>query len=193
MDASQQLTDAATDNRVLKSDVEALRVKVGISAPFEQRTNSPISELYFQVWALESGHKIPRLILHWISQVKMAEDLVTRGSLAFTLNNLLQSPAVAPQLPSAHHVCRASELPPPVGVQGDEGRYAGMGVNGQLQPAGMEAGEHGGNSQGSKSSQSQSMERLPGLEQLQSRIAGDISSCGSDMWPWASHVVPVSK
>ncbi|CAA7398769.1 unnamed protein product [Spirodela intermedia] len=153
MDASQQLTDAATDNRVLKSDVEALRVKV-----------------------------------------KMAEDLVTRGSLAFTLNNLLQSPAVAPQVPSAHHVCRASELPPPVGVQGDEGRYVGMGAfNGQLQPAGMETSEHGDSNQGSKSTQSQSMERIPGLEQLQSRIAGDISSCGSDMWPWASHVVPVSK
>ncbi|KAL5699454.1 hypothetical protein ACHQM5_030354 [Ranunculus cassubicifolius] len=49
-DANRQFSDAATDNRVLKSDVEALRVKV-----------------------------------------KLAEDMVARGSLTCSLNHLLQS------------------------------------------------------------------------------------------------------
>uniref|UniRef100_A0A1D1Z058 Basic leucine zipper 9 n=1 Tax=Anthurium amnicola TaxID=1678845 RepID=A0A1D1Z058_9ARAE len=151
-DASQQLTGAATDNRVLKSDVEALRIKV-----------------------------------------KMAEDLVTRGSLACTLNHLLQSPKVNPQFLGAHLMCRGSEFPPHVDIQGDEARYIGMAVSGQLQTAGIENNDHGNSNHGSKVNQSQSLERIASLEHLQNRISSEITSCGADFLAWDSHMTPVSK
>ncbi|XP_020269862.1 basic leucine zipper 9 [Asparagus officinalis] len=59
-DANHEFGDAVTDNRVLKSDVEALRVKV-----------------------------------------KMAEDLVTRGSLTCSLDHLLQTQIAVPPNPPA--------------------------------------------------------------------------------------------
>ncbi|MQL92776.1 hypothetical protein Taro_025411 [Colocasia esculenta] len=150
-DASHQFTDAATDNRVLKSDVEALRIKV-----------------------------------------KMAEDLVARGSLACTLNHLLQSPIVNNQLLSTHNMCRGPELPLPMDIHGDEARYVGMAVNGQLHTAGMQNSEDGNSNHGSKLSHSQSLERMSSLEHLQNRIASELT-CGSDIWSWDSHITPVSK
>ncbi|XP_078439586.1 basic leucine zipper 9 [Wolffia australiana] len=123
MEASQHLTEAATDNRVLKSDVETLRVKV-----------------------------------------KMAEDLVTRGSLAFTLNSLLQpaAPAPAPHFPSARHVCRA--------------------VDHTL--AGAAASHVNDLSIKSTPGQSQPLVKTSSLDQLRGKFNADMGGCGADGWQW---------
>ncbi|XP_052170080.1 basic leucine zipper 9 isoform X2 [Diospyros lotus] len=74
---TQQFKDAATNNRVLKSDVEALRAKV-----------------------------------------KLAEDMVTRGSLTSSLSNLLQNHLSTPQSTSSHK--------PTMAVHGEDALYTGM-------------------------------------------------------------------
>ncbi|KAH9623745.1 hypothetical protein KSS87_021225 [Heliosperma pusillum] len=66
-EATQQLKDASTNNRVLKSDVEALRAKV-----------------------------------------KLAEDMVTRGSLSCSLNHLIQTQLSSPQIMNTQNLSRVT-------------------------------------------------------------------------------------
>ncbi|XP_030945561.1 basic leucine zipper 9 [Quercus lobata] len=91
-DATQQYRVADTNNRVLKSDVEALRAKV-----------------------------------------KLAEDMVTRGSVNSTLIQLLQSHLGTPQPLNAQNLRRGPNVAPTitVTVHGDDASYAGMTVSGQ--------------------------------------------------------------
>ncbi|XP_050265125.1 basic leucine zipper 9 isoform X1 [Quercus robur] len=91
-DATQQYRVADTNNRVLKSDVEALRAKV-----------------------------------------KLAEDMVTRGSVNSTLIQLLQSHLGTPQPLNTQNLRRGPNVSPTitVTVHGDDASYAGMTVSGQ--------------------------------------------------------------
>ncbi|XP_059460475.1 basic leucine zipper 9 [Corylus avellana] len=91
-DATQQYRVADTDNRVLKSDVEALRAKV-----------------------------------------KLAEDMVTRGSLTSNLYQLLQSHLGTPQLLNTQNLRRVPNVSPTINVPGDDhaSSYAGITVSGQ--------------------------------------------------------------
>uniref|UniRef100_A0A2N9J9Y9 BZIP domain-containing protein n=1 Tax=Fagus sylvatica TaxID=28930 RepID=A0A2N9J9Y9_FAGSY len=95
-DATQQYRFADTNNRVLKSDVEALRAKV-----------------------------------------KLAEDMVTRGSLTSTLNQLLQSHLVTPQPLHTQNLRRGPNVSPTITVHGDDASYARMTVSGQNPAIGL--------------------------------------------------------
>jgi len=90
-DATQQYRVADTDNRVLKSGVEALRAKV-----------------------------------------KLAEDMVTRGSLTSNLYQLFQS-HLTPQLLNTQNLRRVPNVSPTINVPGDDhaSSYAGITVSGQ--------------------------------------------------------------
>ncbi|KAL0330102.1 UNVERIFIED_CONTAM: bZIP transcription factor RISBZ4 [Sesamum radiatum] len=78
-DATQQFKDAATNNRVLKSDVEALKAKV-----------------------------------------KLAEDMVARGSLTSSLSHLLQNYLNTPQDYTNNNMTRIDNVSPIVSAHGDE-------------------------------------------------------------------------
>ncbi|KAL9227188.1 hypothetical protein vseg_002911 [Gypsophila vaccaria] len=79
-DATQQLKDASTNNRVLKSDVEALRAKV-----------------------------------------KLAEDMVTRGSLSCSLNHLIQTQLSSPHMLNTQDLTRvANNVSPTIMVRGQD-------------------------------------------------------------------------
>ncbi|KAK8964726.1 Basic leucine zipper 9 [Platanthera guangdongensis] len=161
-DANQQFTESVTDNRILKSNVEALRVKVSsILAPII--LTSPTSKPYF----------FRSLPSHIGFQVKMAEDLVTRGSLTSGLDRFLQSSISSPS-----PLLNTRQIPSIVEHQENNGFFTDT----QVQSIGaQESGTKNGNL------------NLASLNNLQSRINGDISSCGSDMWPWDSHTNVISK
>ncbi|KAJ6818210.1 basic leucine zipper 9 [Iris pallida] len=148
-DANHEFTDAVTDNRVLKSDVEALRVKV-----------------------------------------KMAEDLVTRGSLTCSLDHLLQSQMSAPHLLNTRNLYRASEIPP-IELQENEPCY--MTAVGQIQLSGMEGDETKDGNIGMRLNQSSPLESMASLDNLQNRLPNDVTSCGSDIWQWDSHANAMPK
>ncbi|XP_041022482.1 basic leucine zipper 9-like isoform X1 [Juglans microcarpa x Juglans regia] len=100
-DANRQYHVADTNNRVLKSDVEALRAKV-----------------------------------------KLAEDMVTRGSLtasSFSLYQLLQSHLGTPLPLNTHNLRRVPNVSPTITVYGDETSFAGngMAVSGQNSAFGL--------------------------------------------------------
>ncbi|KAF6144486.1 hypothetical protein GIB67_035347 [Kingdonia uniflora] len=143
-DTNRQFGEAATDNRVLKSDVEALRVKV-----------------------------------------KLAEDMVARGSLSCSLNHLLQSYSTSLQpLSTNHDLFRGSEVSPTLSVRAEEPSYTGLSNSGQVSAAGF------GNEDTSTNVVKQRTQRntLPlqrnaSLEHLQSRIVSDAVSCLSEIWP----------
>ncbi|XXG57967.1 hypothetical protein AAC387_Pa04g0403 [Persea americana] len=129
--ASRQFGEAATDNRVLKSDVEALRMKV-----------------------------------------KMAEDMVARGSL--TLNHLFPNHCGTSQ-PLVS--CHAQSV-------GDQD----IGFT-EILPVGSESGETNNVNIRSKANH----RRLASLEFLQqNRLLSDGVSCASDI-PWDVYVAPVTK
>ncbi|KAG9449285.1 hypothetical protein H6P81_009250 [Aristolochia fimbriata] len=139
-DASQQFSEAGTDNRVLKSDVEALRMKV-----------------------------------------KLAEDMVTRGSLNCSLNNLLQSHMSTAQMLSARNLCRPSDVPTSVGIQ-DIGIPST--VAGQIPSVGLENGGAQNGGLRNRVNQNNSTQRIAGFDAI---------SCGSENWPWDSLVTSASK
>ncbi|TKY58261.1 Basic leucine zipper 9 [Spatholobus suberectus] len=98
-DASQQFREADTNNRVLKSDVEALRAKV-----------------------------------------KLAEDMVTRGSLTPFNNQLLQNQSqlsTPPQL-NTNNLRRMAHVSPTITVHGNDASYgSGITVDGQNSALGL--------------------------------------------------------
>ncbi|XP_020878660.1 basic leucine zipper 9 isoform X2 [Arabidopsis lyrata subsp. lyrata] len=95
IDATQQFRSAGTNNRVLKSDVETLRVKV-----------------------------------------KLAEDLVARGSLTSSLNQLLQTHLRPPShsINSLHYTGNTS---PAITVHSDQSLFPGMTLSGQNSSSGL--------------------------------------------------------
>ncbi|KAL6212605.1 hypothetical protein ACLB2K_017823 [Fragaria x ananassa] len=122
-DASQQYRDADTNNRVLKSDVEALRAKV-----------------------------------------KLAEDMVARGSLTSSFNQLLQGHLSTPQPLNPHTLRGVAHVSPTITIHGDDTSYAGIAVSGQNSGMGL------GNAAGMTNSN------------MGIRIMSDAVSCVSDMW-----------
>ncbi|KAJ7966014.1 Basic leucine zipper 9-like transcription factor [Quillaja saponaria] len=122
-DATQQYRDADTNNRVLKSDVEALRAKV-----------------------------------------KLAEDMVARGSLTCSLNQLLHSHINTPQQLNTNNLCRVPHVSPTITVHGEEASFAGIAVSEQNTALGL------GNVQFSNSN-------------IQTGVISDAVSCVSDIWP----------
>ncbi|KAJ4957478.1 hypothetical protein NE237_024589 [Protea cynaroides] len=137
-DANQQFHEAATDNRVLKSNVEALRVKV-----------------------------------------KLAEDMVTRGTLNYSLNNLLQNRSVSPQPLNSHNLSCISEITPTSRIRSDDTSFSGMSINSQIEALGLENGDnHNGIIKDRMSSSPPPLQRIASLELLQNRIASDAVTCG---------------
>ncbi|KAK6912382.1 Basic-leucine zipper domain [Dillenia turbinata] len=133
-DATQQFKDASFSNRVLKSDVEALRAKV-----------------------------------------KLAEDMVARGSLTCSLNFLLQSHLNSPQPLNTQNVCQAANVSPTITVRGEDPSYAGLPISAQNSAPGLESGDNQNNN-------------------VENNILSDAVSCGSSTpWHWDSHVSPISK
>lgn len=145
-DANHEFSDSVTDNRVLKSDVEALRVKV-----------------------------------------EMAEDLVARGSLTCSLDHLLQTPHI---LNTRNH-CRPSEVPSILDLPANEGCYIGA-SGGQVQTIGLEGDENRDGNIRIRLNQNSTLQNIASLDNLQSRLSSEITSCGSDNW-WDSHTNVMSK
>ncbi|KAK9077788.1 hypothetical protein SSX86_006126 [Deinandra increscens subsp. villosa] len=95
--ASHQFKDASTNNRVLKSEVEALRAKV-----------------------------------------KLAEDMLTRGSLTSSLSHLLQNNLTAPQMFNYQNMSRMGNVSPTITVGGDgHGPHPGLPVLWQHMTVGL--------------------------------------------------------
>lgn len=135
-DASQQFKDATTNNRVLKSDVEALRAKV-----------------------------------------KLAEDMVARGSLTSSLSHLLQNHLHTPQSFSNQNMCRMGNVSPTITVRGDHHCTSHPGllpVSGQHSAVGLENANMFNSN-------------------VKNGIISDGGSCTSDIWPWESQLPTVSK
>lgn len=129
-DATQQFKDSTTNNRVLKSDVEALRAKV-----------------------------------------KLAEDMVARGSLTSTFSHLLQNHLSTPQSFGSHNMCRLGNVSPTINVEGDDVSYPGITQNSTLGVRNADA--FSGN--------------------VNNGVINDTVSCVSDNWAWDSHVPTMSK
>ncbi|KAG2284193.1 hypothetical protein Bca4012_052890 [Brassica carinata] len=112
IDATQQFRTAGTNNRVLKSDVETLRVKV-----------------------------------------KLAEDLIARGSLTSSLNQLLQTHLSPPQhsINNLHYT--GNNTSPAITVHSDQSLFPGITISGQ--------------------------NSSPGL----GNVSSEAVSCVSDIWP----------
>nr|QEO19199.1 putative basic leucine zipper 9-like isoform X1 [Cymbidium ensifolium] len=142
-DANQQFSGSVTDNRVLKSRVEALRV-----------------------------------------EVKLAEDLVSRGSLTCSLDHLLQTTI------NSSHFLNTHQYPPMVELQENNGLFMSSSLAAQAQN--IEVQEAGAKN-GTLRNQSPPLPSLTSINNLQSRNNGDISSCGTDIWPWDSHTNVISK
>ncbi|KAM1726244.1 basic leucine zipper 9-like [Malus sylvestris] len=122
-DAFQQFRDADTNNRVMKSDVEALRAKV-----------------------------------------KLAEDMVARGSMTSNLNQILQGHLGTPQpLNPQNFRGVAAHVSPTITIHGEDAPYAGIAVSGQNASFGL------GNAGMANSN-------------LSNRMMSDTISCVSDMW-----------
>ncbi|KAI3692304.1 hypothetical protein L6452_32118 [Arctium lappa] len=119
--ASQQFKDASTNNRVLKSDVEALRAKV-----------------------------------------KLAEDMVARGSLTSSLSHLLQNHLTTPQLFNNQNMSRMGNVSPTITVLGDD---HGLSVPGQHVMVGLGANADIFNGN------------------IKNGINSEAGSCLTDIWP----------
>ena len=76
---TQKFNDALIDNRVLKSDVEALRAKARFLFYWSQNLN--ITNAAIRIFSIDKAYLSSRLIfsLNFILQVKMAEEIVTRS------------------------------------------------------------------------------------------------------------------
>uniref|UniRef100_A0A1J3CTX6 Basic leucine zipper 9 n=1 Tax=Noccaea caerulescens TaxID=107243 RepID=A0A1J3CTX6_NOCCA len=95
IDATHQFRSAGTNNRVLKSDVETLRVKV-----------------------------------------KLAEDLVARGSLTSSLNQLLQT-HLSPPPQSINSLHYRGNNSPAITVHSDQSMFPGITLSGQNASPGL--------------------------------------------------------
>ncbi|XP_013598287.1 PREDICTED: basic leucine zipper 9 [Brassica oleracea var. oleracea] len=95
IDATQLFRSAGTNNRILKSDVETLRIKV-----------------------------------------KLAEDLVARGSLTSSLNQLLQT-HLSPSPQSINSLHYTGSTSPAVTVHSDQSMFPGITLSGQNSSPGL--------------------------------------------------------
>ncbi|PKI31276.1 basic leucine zipper 9 [Punica granatum] len=124
--ATQQFHDAGTNNRVLISNVEALRAKV-----------------------------------------KLAEDMVTRGSFNCSLNHLLQSLNLQPFINTRSSISRNANVSPTVTIHGDNNSsYTATGstITKQNSCIGVGNGDSGNSN-------------------MANGITSEAVSCVSDIWP----------
>ncbi|XP_026404786.1 bZIP transcription factor RISBZ4-like isoform X2 [Papaver somniferum] len=146
--ADHQFKEAATDNRVLRSDVEALRVKV-----------------------------------------KLAEDMVARGSLTCSLHHLLQNYSNSPQPHIiTNNIPRVSDIAANLGMQGDEASsYVGIPNSGQISNIGIDGvNTHNGNNTKNRMNRNNNtppLQRIASMELLQNTIVSEALSCLSEIWP----------
>ncbi|KAF5204781.1 Basic leucine zipper 9-like transcription factor [Thalictrum thalictroides] len=142
-DANRHFGEAATDNRVLKSDVEALRLKV-----------------------------------------KLAEDMVARGSLTCSLNHLLQSYSCSTQPLNSNDLFQVADVSPTLGV-GEEASYISVSDSGQISALGLEDVDTGSGSIKNRLNRNtpviQRNASLDHLQSLQNRISEAVS-CLSETW-----------
>ncbi|PIN15938.1 hypothetical protein CDL12_11417 [Handroanthus impetiginosus] len=128
-DASQQFKDATTNNRVLKSDVEALRAKV-----------------------------------------KLAEDMVARGSLTSSLSHLLQNYLNTPQDYVNTNMNQINTISPIISTPGgNNSPYSGI---------------------------TDSNIGLENAEAFNNNVSNGLITDAvrvPEIWTWESHVAPVSK
>lgn len=129
-EATQQLRDASTNNRVLKSDVEALRAKV-----------------------------------------KLAEDMVARGSLSCSLNHLLQAHLGSPQLLNTQTLSTMANLPPNIAIRGQNGSFGGS----------------------FSSIDDDSVDHVLNGSNAGSGLVSEAVSSPSELWSWESQVSTLSK
>ncbi|KAF9681403.1 hypothetical protein SADUNF_Sadunf06G0222300 [Salix dunnii] len=71
------------------------------------------------------------------ANVKLAEDMVARGSLPCNMNQFLQSYLTSPQLLNNHNLHLIPNVSPTITNQGDEASYARMSVSGQNSGPGL--------------------------------------------------------
>ncbi|GFQ03700.1 aig2-like protein [Phtheirospermum japonicum] len=131
-DATQQFKDSTTNNRVLRSDVEALRAKV-----------------------------------------KLAEDMVARGSLTSSLSHLLRNYLNAPQDYTNNNIMnRVDHIAPPImGARGDDN-----------------------NSPYESSIGHQNAEAFnSNISNAPNEVIGDAVDRVPEMWTWEAHVNSLSK
>ncbi|KAB5553501.1 hypothetical protein DKX38_010812 [Salix brachista] len=93
------------------------------------------------------------------ANVKLAEDMVARGSLACNLNQILQSHLASPQLLNNHNFHLIPNVSPTITNQGEEASYAGMSVSGQNSGLGL------------------------GSADISNGILSDAVSCVTNIWP----------
>ncbi|KAL3619077.1 hypothetical protein CASFOL_036647 [Castilleja foliolosa] len=135
-DATQQFKDSTTNNRVLRSDVEALRAKV-----------------------------------------KLAEDMVARGSLTSSLSHLLRNYLNAPQDYMNNNIMsRVDHIVPPImAARGDDNnsRYNGAPES----TIGIQNAEAFNSN----------------INNVPNEVIGDAVDRVPEMWSWESHVNSLSK
>lgn len=131
----------------------------------------------------------PWLILHTFTidlwQVKLAEDMVARGSLTSSLSHLLQNYLNTSQTfgNTTTNMSRLDNVSPTITIRGDNPRAypppPPFGVSGQNAAVGLQNADNLNNNSNTNS--------------IKNGVSGDAVSCISDMWPWESHVSSASK
>lgn len=96
--------------------------------------------------------------------MKLAEDMVARGSLTSGLNQLLQGHLSTPQPLNPHTLRGIAHVSPTITIQGEDSAYAGNTFTGQNSGIGL------GNAAGTTNNN------------MSSRIMSDAVSCVSDIW-----------
>lgn len=102
--------------------------------------------------------------------MKLAEDMVARGSLTSSLSHLLQNHLTTPQMFNSQNMSRMGNVSPTITVRGDDhGSHPGLSVPGQHVMVGLGTNPDIFNSN------------------VKNGISSDAGSCVSDIWPLDSH------
>lgn len=106
--------------------------------------------------------------------MKLAEDMVTRGSLTSSISNLLQNHLNTPQSFGAHNMDRVGNVSPTITVRGDNPSYHGLTGSGQTSTLEHDNVEHFNGS-------------------VDNSIMNEAVNCASEIWSYGSHVSTLSK
>ncbi|KAA8522639.1 hypothetical protein F0562_013000 [Nyssa sinensis] len=109
------------------------------------------------------------------AKVKLAEDMVARGSITSSLSHLLQNHLNTPRSFSTHNMYPVGNVSPTIAVGGDDTSCPGITVPGQNATFGVI--ENADTFSGSACN----------------GIMSDNVSCVSEIWPWESHDPTMSK
>ncbi|KAJ6383183.1 hypothetical protein OIU77_031578 [Salix suchowensis] len=115
-----------------------LEVQVGHLTGENASLFNQLSDAARQYRAAETNRRVLNSEVEALkANVKLAEDMVARGSLACNLNQILQSHLVSPQLLNNHNFHLIPNVSPTITNQGEEASYAGMSVSGQNSGLGL--------------------------------------------------------